>query len=95
MKKRSKAEDFLRAMSTEPTENLTRPNVIDSSPAKRREKTATRVGLKHIGGYFDPETVERIAVLRARLALNNSELIKLAIDELHRKHKAQRAFGDA
>jgi len=95
MKKRSKAEDFLRAMSTEPTENLTRPNVIDSSATKRREKTATRVGLKHIGGYFDPETVERIAVLRARLALNNSELIKLAIDELHRKHKAQRAFGDA
>jgi hypothetical protein len=55
----------------------------------------TRVGLKHIGGYLDPETVEKIAVLRARLELNNSELIKLAIDELHRKHKAQRAFGDA
>ena len=95
MKKRSKAEDFLRAMNTEPVENLTKPSVIDSSYAKRREKAVTRIGLKHIGGYFDPETVERIAVLRARLDLNNSELIKLAIDELHRKHKAQRAFGDA
>jgi hypothetical protein len=95
MKKRSKAEDFLRAMNTEPVDNLTKPSVIESSSAKRREKAVTRIGLKHIGGYFDPETVERIAVLRARLDLNNSELIKLAIDELHRKHKAQRAFGDA
>ncbi len=95
MNKRSKAEDFLRAMNTEPVENSTKPSVVDSSSAKRREKAATRVGLKHIGGYLDPETVEKIAVLRARLELNNSELIKLAIDELHRKHKAQRAFGDA
>ena len=70
MKKRSKAEDFLRAMSMEPVENLTNPSVTDSSSAKRREKAATRIGLKHIGGYFDPETVERIAVLRARLDLN-------------------------
>jgi hypothetical protein len=25
----------------------------------------------------------------------NSDLIKLAIDELHAKHKARRAFGDS
>jgi hypothetical protein len=55
----------------------------------------TRAGLKHIGGYFDRETVEKVAVLRARLDLDNSELIKLAIEELHRKHMAKRAYGDA
>jgi hypothetical protein len=50
--------------------------------------------LKHIGGYFDRETVEKVAVLRARLDLDNSELLKLAIDELHRKQSAKRSFGD-
>jgi hypothetical protein len=50
--------------------------------------------LKHIGGYFERETVEKVAILRARLNLDNSALIKLAIEELHRKHTAQRAFGD-
>jgi hypothetical protein len=93
MNKRSKAEDFLRAMNTEPAEKPP-ATVAQNSSAKRTETPPTRVGLKHIGGYFDLETVEKVAVLRARLDLNNSELIKLAIDELHRKHKAQRAFGD-
>jgi hypothetical protein len=53
------------------------------------------LGLKHIGGYFDVDTVEKVAVLRARLRLDNSQLIKLAIEELHRKQMAKRAFGDA
>jgi hypothetical protein len=38
--------------------------------------------------------VEKFAILRARLGLDNSELIKLAIDELYKKHEAKRAFGD-
>jgi hypothetical protein len=32
--------------------------------------------------------------LRARLNLDNSQLFKLAIDELYAKHRAKRAFGD-
>jgi hypothetical protein len=60
-----------------------------------RQPASTRTGLKHIGGYFDVETVEKVAILRARLRLDNSELIKLAVDDLHRKHMAKRAFGDA
>jgi hypothetical protein len=39
--------------------------------------------------------VEKVALLRARLSLDNSELIKLAIEDLYRKHEAKRAFGDA
>jgi hypothetical protein len=49
--------------------------------------------LKHIGGYFDRADVEKFAVLRARLGLDNSQLIKLAIDELYRKHEAKRVLG--
>lgn len=97
MTKTNRAADFLKNMSQDlmPT---------DSSPAAPRQaplKTAAkqpapgRTGLKHIGGYFDLETVEKVAVLRARLRLDNSELIKLAVDDLHRKHMAKRAFGDA
>ena len=56
---------------------------------------SARTGLEHIGGYHDTETVEKVAILRARLKLDNSGLIKLAIDDLHRKHFAKRAFGDA
>ena len=64
-------------------------------PAARVVKPAnSRTGLKHIGGYFDREDVEKVAVLRARLGLDNSQLIQLAVNELYKKHNAQRAFGD-
>ena len=56
--------------------------------------SATRQGLKHIGGYLDRDTVEKVAVLRARLGLDNSALITLAINELHSKQQAKRAFND-
>jgi hypothetical protein len=54
----------------------------------------SRAGLKHIGGYFDRDDVEKIAILRARLGLDNSQLIRLAVEELFKKHSARRAFGD-
>ena len=67
-----------------------------SSRKQTKTKTSTgrRDGLKHIGGYLDRDTVEKVALLRARLGLDNSELMTLAIDELYRKHKAKRAFKD-
>jgi len=54
----------------------------------------SRAQLKHFGGYLDDDTLEKIALLRVRLKKDNSELIKVAIEELHRKHNAKRAFGD-
>jgi hypothetical protein len=101
---RNKSEDFLRAMSpeAEPIETpatvqpvpkpAAKPKAAASAPAS---KPAPRSGLKHFGGYLDDETLEKIALLRVRLKKDNSELIKLAIDELHSKQKAKRAFGDA
>lgn len=53
-----------------------------------------RAELKHFGGYLDDDTLEKIALLRIRLKKDNSELITFAIEELHRKHNAKRAFGD-
>ena len=67
----------------------------EPQPPRVVKPTNSRAGLKHIGGYFDREDVEKVAVLRARLGLDNSQLIQLAVNELYRKHNAQRAFGDA
>ena len=96
MTKASKAEEFLLNMTQEPAEPPPRVAVPTRAAKKAAVKIATtRTGLKHIGGYFGLDTVEKVAVLRARLNLDNSELIELAINELHGKQTAKRAFGDA
>ena len=91
MSKTTRAVDFLQNMqrdiAAEPP-----PKVASEESAK---SPASRKGLKHIGGYCDPDRVEKVAILRARLRMDNSELLALAIDELYRKHTAKRAFGDA
>jgi hypothetical protein len=95
MTKPSKASAFLENMnmgaaSLASTSSVSPPQ----KPAPKAKPPATRLGLKHIGGYLDQDTVEKVAVLRVRLGLDNSELLTLAIDELHSKHKASRAFSD-
>lgn len=97
MSKTPKGAAFLQALSVPPVQ-VASPEPApanDPAPSKpERAATAGRKGLKHIGGYFDRPDVEKFAILRARLGLDNSELIKLAIDDLYRKHEAKRAFGD-
>ena len=91
---RAKTADFLKAMqqggpADEP------PTAVRTPPAARAPKTPPyRVGLRHFGGYLDEETLEKIALLRVRLKVDNAALIKQAIDELYRKLNAKRAFGD-
>jgi hypothetical protein len=95
MSKTNSAADFLLNMQQDmPVEPAPK---ADSKPREVRAKKppSTRTGLKHIGGYFDVETVEKVAILRARLRLDNSELSKLAVEDLHRKHMPKRAFGNA
>lgn len=95
MKKPAKAADFLQNMA-EDLAPVTASQANEQGADRAQSRPAsTRTGLKHIGGYFDTDTVEKVAVLRARLGLDNSALIKLAVDDLHRKHMAKRAFGDA
>jgi hypothetical protein len=98
----SKAAAFLQAMETPapaPVSQVEAATITPPPVAKKRAarsaSSVSRTGLKHIGGYFDRDDVEKIALLRARLALDNSELIRLAVDELYKREKAKRAFGDA
>jgi hypothetical protein len=88
--------------------NLDLPETEPAAPAKTaparaataakaeaaKPATAGRAGLKHIGGYFDRDTVEMVAILRARLGLDNSQLIKQAVEELYNRETAARKFGD-
>jgi hypothetical protein len=90
-----KSAAFLQALRSAPPTETPAPANTSEPRAPKLARTASRTGLKHIGGYFDRADVEKIAVLRARLGLDNSQLIKLAIDELYRNHEAKRAFGDA
>lgn len=69
-------------LETRPAKSLTAP--IGASKSRG----------KHIGGYFNDDLVEKIALLKIRLGLDNSQLIKRAIDELYTREIARRAFGD-
>ena len=110
MKKPRDANEFLRAMGqgvAEPAAEAPQPAPSvaampepASPPAPPPRKPASRKKsqqseLKHFGGYLDDVTFEKIALLRVRLKKDNSALIKLAIEELERKHSAKRAFGDS
>ncbi len=94
MAKPTKTAEFLRAMQKDQAEAPDSPTVQPVAVPPAPKKPAGRAGLKHFGGYLDDDALEKIALLRVRLKLDNSELIKLAIDDLHRKHMAKRAFGD-
>lgn len=89
----NKSAAFLQALTVQQEEKSVVESNINKAEAKP-SRPASRNGLKHIGGYFDRNDVEKFAILRARLGLDNSGLIKLAIEELYRKHEAKRAFGD-
>lgn len=93
MNKSSKASAFLAALSPEAIQANT-PEAQNNPPEEVPKTQRKQAGRKHIGGYFDRDMVEKVAILRARLALDNSELIQLAIEDLYRKHEAKRAFGD-
>lgn len=94
MTTKSKASDFLANMKIDSQEQ---PSATVQTIQVKERKTPpqpTRIGLKHIGGYLPDEVVEKVALLRARLKLDNSELIALAINDLYTKQKAKKAFGD-
>lgn len=97
MARKATAETFLKKMNlaSEPEAPAAKAETsAESAQAAKNKKPAGRTGLKHIGGYFDRETVEQVAVLRARLDLDNSQLIKRAIEELYSRELAARKFGD-
>jgi hypothetical protein len=99
--KADKTNAFLAALSPESIPANEPEPAVKAKPVAEIMTEATpktprkQAGRKHIGGYFERDMVEKVAILRARLGLDNSELIKLAIEDLYKKHQAKRAFGDA
>lgn len=89
-------------MSKEPEPETSEASVVPTPAAKRsvtpiaEKPVAKRAGQKHLGAYFDKghPILEQVAILRARMDMNNSELIEHALDELWKRHEAGRAFGD-
>lgn len=94
MAKKPTAAAFLKNMGVTDSVPADTPPTAPQEPASRRKPGQGRAGLKHIGGYFDRETVEQVALLRARLDLDNSQLIKKAIEDLYQREMAARKFGD-
>jgi hypothetical protein len=94
----AKANDFLSKMNlgqAEPEAPPAAREVAAPAAAKPARAGGTRAGLKHIGAYLDRDTVEKVALLRARLALDNSQLVQLAVERLYAAESAKRKFGDA
>ncbi len=93
--KASKASAFLENMSIVPElPTSATPAIEERKTPASGKPSASRQGLKHIGGYLARDMVEKVAILRARLGLDNSELLTLAINELYSKQQAKRAFDD-
>lgn len=71
-------------------------SAVAAAPPAASKPAAKRAGQKHLGAYFDKRDpiIERVAILRARLDMTNSELIEHALDELWKRHEADRAFGE-
>ena len=92
-----KSAAFLQALevSASPPAAEPSPKPLPPKSALRTQpfpSQVARAGLKHIGGYLDRETQERVVLLKTRLDLDNSALLRLAIETLWFEEKARRAF---
>lgn len=99
MAKRATPESFLAKMNAgSAPEAPANVPAVAAIPQQAPEDAATlrrrKIDKKHIGGYFTPDLVEKFSLLRARLDLDNSELLQRAIEELFSREMAARKFGD-
>ena len=70
------------------------PQAPQPPKIKTKAKATSRSELKHFGAYLNDEMIEKTVLLRARLKLDNSQLVKLAIEDLWKKQRAKKAFSD-
>lgn len=91
-----KTNPLLAAMTSKEPEQEAFARAAKAEPVRAAATSATRVGQKHLGAYFDKRDpiLERVALLRTRLDMTNSELIEHALNELWKRHEAGRAFGE-
>ncbi|QOR55662.1 MAG: hypothetical protein YHS30scaffold392_5 [Phage 64_12] len=85
----TRAQNFLDALNKGPR-STDGPSIPTQSA--RCEATTAEPSRKHIGGYFDAEFVELFALLKARLRLDNSALIRAAIEAYARAEQTRRTF---
>ena len=79
-----------------PAEPKPKPvRAVAPAAPKAAKAPPSRASLKHIGAYLEQSDVEKVALLRARLSLDNSQLIALAINNLYKAESTKRKFGDA
>ena len=72
--------------------DATTDEVASQPTEKRASRAGPRAGHKHFGAYLDTAMTEKVAILRARLGLDNSQLVELAISELYDSKRAEGAF---
>lgn len=86
---------FLAAMGKVKEDPAPEP-IAEVTPMQAVKPKTARAGQKHLGAYFEKSDpiLERVAILRARLDMTNSELIEHALNELWARHEAGRKFGD-
>ena len=89
--KNAQAAAFLDALGKGDPEPAPPPATARSAS---RPSDRAREARKHIGGYFEPDLVEKFAILKARLAMDNSQLIKFAIETAYTRIEADRHFRD-
>lgn len=92
----AKKPNALLAAMGKPTEpEAAEPEMTPPVSGRLPERAASRRSLqKHLGAYFDKgdPLLERVAILRTRLDMTNSELVEYALNELWARHEADRMF---
>lgn len=94
MAKKATAASFLKNMGLDEAEPEVPSTTAGEGRGKGKPVAVSRAELKHFGGYIGTEVEEQIAILRARLKLDNSKLIERAIRELYDREESARKFGD-
>ena len=91
-----KPNPLLAAMGKAAEPDLEADEAEKPAADKSEKASGKRSGQKHLGAYFDKgdPILERVAILRARLDMTNSDLIEHALNELWKRHEAERAFGN-
>ena len=97
---KAKGADFLAAMEeTGAIEAETPPAVVAAAPKAAAEHRVTQLrkaaDKRHFGAYLDQPTLEKAALLRARLRMDNGQLMAEAIERMWREMEAQRKFDAA
>ena len=98
---KAKGADFLAAMEETGAIAAEATPVAVTTPAPATGAASHRVtelrraaNKRHFGAYLDQATLERVALLRARLRMDNGQLMVEAINRLWRDMETERKFQD-